>query len=291
MVTAVRGISVVLSIMLLASCARQQTQITRQDLADAQATITSAKILGAQEVAPEVIAQAEHYYKQALDDFNQVPKGRLGAYISGKNALEASASEKAQMAKRQAERALYIIKAQEAHQTDDVYAGLQSQAETLKLQVERLEREKEHLRQQNTPKAVPAAAAMAPPTTAGCPSDSEALYNKAFYLFQTRQYDRARTTFDRHLQLYTDDLSDNALFWIGETYFMQAHYAQALDTFQAVLRDYPYSNKSADAYLSIGLCRNRMNQPEAARQIWKTVVETYPDSTAAEYAQKFLNMK
>jgi tol-pal system protein YbgF len=188
---------VVLSLLLLAGCARPQTEIARQDLANAQATITSAKILGAQEVAPDVIAQAEHYYKQALDDFNQAPKGRLGAYISD---------------------------------------------------------------------------------------------NKAFYLFQTRQYDQARTTFERHRQLYTDDLSDNALFWIGETYFMQAQYAKALDTFQAVLREYPSSNKSADAYLSIGLCRNRLNQREDARQIWKTVVATYPGSTAAAYARKFLNM-
>ena len=131
------GMIVVLSIVALTGCASQQTEIVRQNLADAQATITSAKILGAQEIAPEVIAEAEHYYKLALDDFNQATKGQLGAYTSEKKSLETSASEKAQLAKRQAERALYMINAQETRAAD-VNADLQSQAEELKLQVEQL---------------------------------------------------------------------------------------------------------------------------------------------------------
>ena len=124
-----------------------------------------------------------------------------------------------------------------------------------------------------------------------CTTTSEALYNKAFYHFQTRHYDQARKGFEQHRQQYTDQLSDNAQFWIGECYFMQQHYEQALTSFQQLLTDFPQSNKVADTLLSVGLCLNRLNQREGAVQKWIMVVEQYPDSTAAAYAQKFLASK
>jgi len=280
---------VMLGTFLLAGCASQQTEITRQDLADALAVISTAKILGAQEVAPDEIAQAEHYYKLALDDFNQAPKGRLGAYLSERKSLETSASEKAQQAKSQAERALLIIKSQESRSTD-VNAELQMEADELKIQLAQLEREKELLLQEKASASMvlPAPVPVAAPKD--CLTEARALYNQAFYLFQTRRYDQARATFERYRELYSDNLSDNAQFWIAECYFMQQQYDPALTAFQKLLSDFPQSNKTADTLLSIGLCLNRLNKREDAIQNWMTVVKTYPESTAADYARKFLEM-
>ncbi len=275
--------------LLLAACASQQTEIARQDLADAHATISTAKILGAQEAASEEIAQAEHYYKLALDDFNRAPKGRLGAYLGEKKSLETSASEKARRAKSQAETALLKIKSQETRSTD-VNAELQMEADELKTQVAQLKREKELLLQENAsaPAVLPTAVPVAAPKD--CLTEAEALYNKAFYLFQTRRYDQARAIFERYGELYNDHLSDNAQFWIAECYFMQQEYDLALAAFQKLVSEYPQSNKTADTLLSIGLCFNRLNKRDDAIQKWLTVVKNHPESAAADYAQKFLNM-
>jgi len=278
-----------LGALLLAACASQQTEIARQDLADAHATISSAKILGAQEVASEEIAQAEHYYTLALDDFNRAPKGRLGAYLSEKKTLETSASEKARRAKSQAETALLKIKLQDTHAID-TNAALQIQAAELKEQVAQLEHEKELLVQKNASATVVLPAPTPAAASKDCLTEAEALYNKGFYLFQTRRYDKARATFERYGELYNDHLSDNAQFWIAECYFMQQEYDIALTAFQKLLSDFPQSNKTADTLLSIGLCFNRLNKREEAIQNWMTVVKNHPDSTAANYAQKFLDM-
>jgi tol-pal system protein YbgF len=295
------GLVAVLFALLVYGCASRQTEITRQDLADAQATINSAKLLGAQEVALEEIALAEHYYKLALDDYNQAPKGRLGAFLREKRALEASASDNARLAKSQAEIALLKIKSQ-----GNTNAALQTEAAELQSQVTRLEREKEMYRQEQAAlmtelqrekdrllqekasASVPAPALDNRSQTA-CTTTSEDLYNKAFYLFQTRHYDQARATFERHRQLYSDNLSDNAQFWIAECYYMQRTYDSALRAFQAVLTDFPQSNKAADTLLSMGLCRNRLNQRDAAVQDWQAVVTQYPGSTAAAHARDFLD--
>ena len=281
---------VIIGSLFGAGCASQQSEITRQDLAEAQATITTAKMLGAQTVAPDEIAQAEHSYKLALDDFNRASKGRLGAFHSEKKALEESASQKARQARRQAESALFKIKTQR-HTAD---AALRQEADELKSQVARLEREQaaamleiQREKERRLPVNTTAAVASGP----DCTTTSEALYNKAFYHFQTRHYDEARTGFEPHRQQYTDQLSDNAQFWIGECYFMQQHYEQALTAFQQLLTDFPQSNKVADTLLSVGLCLNRLNQREGAVQKWIMVVEKYPDSAAAAYAQKFLASK
>jgi len=287
---------VIIGSLVGAGCASQQTEITRQDLAEAQATITTAKMLGAQTVAPDEIARAEHNYKLALDDFNRAPKGRLGAFHSEKKVLETSASEKARQARRQAESALFKIKSQERHAAE-ADAALRQEADALKSQVARLEREQAAYRQEQAAATLEfqrAKERRLPVNTAGipdCTTTSEALYNKAFYLFQTRHYDQARKAFEQHRQLHTDQLSDNAQFWIGECYFMQQDYEQAHTAFQQLLTDFPQSNKIADTLLSVGLCLNRLNQREGAVQKWIMVVEKYPDSTAAAYAQKFLASK
>ncbi len=283
------GSIVLAGALLLAGCASPQTEIARQAMADAHATISTAKILGAQEVAPQEIAQAEHYYKLALDDFKRAPKGRLGAYLSEKKALETSASEKAGMAKSQAENAIFKIKSQENRSTATNHA-LQREADELKIQVAQLEREKERLLQTNasTPVVLPAPVPVAGPKD--CLTEAQALYNQAFYLFQTRRYDQARTAFERYRELYRDNLSDNAQFWIAECYFMQQQYDLALTAFEKLSAEYPQSNKAADTLLSIGLCLNRLNRREGAIQNWMAVVKKYPDSTAAEYARKFIEM-
>jgi len=287
------GLMVMLSACVITGCASPQTEITRQDIADARGTIVSAKLLGAQAVAPDEIARAEHYYKLAQDDFNRAADQGLRAGRRARRTLEESASANAQRAKSQAERALFIINAQKSASAD--IDALQSEADELKMQVARLERERDMYHQQQTAAAMALEKerASSPSATGakGCTTDAEALYNKAFYLFQTRRYDQARALFERHRQLYQDQLSDNAQFWIGECYFMQQQYAQALSAFQAVLKEFPDSNKRSDTYLSIGLCQHRLNHREAAIQNWMTVTQKYPASAAAGYARKFLNLK
>jgi tol-pal system protein YbgF len=80
----------------------------------------------------------------------------------------------------------------------------------------------------------------------------------------------------------------NAQYWIGEAYYVQRDYRQAMAEFHKVARIAPASAKAADAYLKIGLCQRNLRDEPQARQTWQRVVHDFPQSEAAEKARVFL---
>ena len=76
-----------------------------------------------------------------------------------------------------------------------------------------------------------------------------------------------------------------ALFWRGEVLFAQKRYEQALTGFQQALEREPRGEKAADALLKIGLCYQRLGQPERARATFERLKAQFPESDAARLAQ------
>ena len=117
----------------------------------------------------------------------------------------------------------------------------------------------------------------------------ERAYAAALATFRAREHGQAVLDFLDFIAKYPrHPLVANAQYWIGEAYYVQRDYRQALAEFQKVSVIAPGSAKSADALLKIGLCQRNLRDEARARQTWQRVVHDFPQSEAASKARGFL---
>ena len=121
---------------------------------------------------------------------------------------------------------------------------------------------------------------------ASIPSDQES-YNQAYALLQSGSYAQAASSFALFLVDYPNsELSDNAQYWLAETYYARRQYEDALANFEVMLNDFPGSLKTPDALLKIGFSHHGLGNNAQAIDALSVVVSEYPDTTAARLAQQ-----
>jgi tol-pal system protein YbgF len=81
------------------------------------------------------------------------------------------------------------------------------------------------------------------------------------------------------------ELADNALYWIGETYFAAGDYANAMRFYSRVTKEFGDQNKAPDAMFKMGLAFERTGDLAMARQTFEETVKRYPYSTPAASAR------
>lgn len=118
-------------------------------------------------------------------------------------------------------------------------------------------------------------------------------YQAAFDLLKSGQYEKATAAFQQFLVAFpASSLSDNAQYWLGESYYVTRRYAEALKTFRVVVDRYKESRKLPDAWLKIGYCQYELKNWSAARDALTRVTRDFPDSSAApEAANRLERMK
>jgi len=117
----------------------------------------------------------------------------------------------------------------------------------------------------------------------------EAMYNKGQDLFLSGRYEEARGAFNAFLKAYPrHGLSDNALYWIGESHYAEKDFARALEKFRDIADKYPGENKAPDALLKAGFSHMEMNEGDRARAVLEKVIAMYPGTDAASKAKKAL---
>lgn len=125
-----------------------------------------------------------------------------------------------------------------------------------------------------------------PETTAGSERDA---YRDAFELLKARKYPEAVTAFNDLLNRFPQgQYTDNARYWLGETYYVQRNYPAALAELDRLVRLHPGSSKVPAAMLKIGYIQYEQEAYDQARTALKQVVEQYPNSTEARLAQSRL---
>ncbi|TQM06831.1 tol-pal system protein YbgF [Pseudoxanthomonas sp. 3HH-4] len=145
------------------------------------------------------------------------------------------------------------------------------------------------------PATVPAPAVVAtaepPPSVHGdmgamsAAGDERTAYNVAFDRLKAGEYADAAQLFTSFLQLYPGGVyAPNALYWLGESYYVTQNYALAADQFRALLAQYPTHDKAPGALLKMGLCDYGLGKlPEAERTLGE-VVAKYPGTDVARTA-------
>lgn len=111
-------------------------------------------------------------------------------------------------------------------------------------------------------------------------------YRQAIILFGRGRHTDARRAFEAVFA--TDsvgDLADNALFWIGETWFAAGNYTNAMRYYTRVVTEFSDQNKAPDALFKIALTHEKTGDLALARKTLEQVIERYPYSSTASTAK------
>jgi tol-pal system protein YbgF len=127
---------------------------------------------------------------------------------------------------------------------------------------------------------------MTPPPVASSPEDMKAAYDQAFAALKDGRYAESARRFQTFIQQYPNsDLTPNAFYWLGESYYVTQNYPISLDTFRRLLQQFPDSQKAPDALLKIGYCQYELKQWDQAEATLNQVVQKYPNTTQSSLAQ------
>ena len=113
-------------------------------------------------------------------------------------------------------------------------------------------------------------------------------YEAAYALLQPsqRRYKEAISAFTVFIDKYPQsDLADNALYWLGETYYVTEESELALKTFDRLLAEYPQSEKVPGALLKKGYLLDAMGRKQEAKQVLQKLVSDYPDASVSRMAR------
>ena len=113
------------------------------------------------------------------------------------------------------------------------------------------------------------------------------VYNMAYSDYLKGNFDLAIEGFKQYVQQFRDSpLADNSLYWIGECYFSQKKFKQAIDQFNELILNYPNGDKTAAAYLKKGISFMEMGKKEEALAVFKLLISKYPLDEETKIAQQ-----
>jgi tol-pal system protein YbgF len=133
----------------------------------------------------------------------------------------------------------------------------------------------------SAPAGLPPAPGTPPASTAAMPPGSapsaDLLYSNGLRDLNGKKYDLAAQEFSDYLKYYgTTDLASNAQFYLGEIFFAQQQYDQAIDAYGKVIDNYPKSFKLAPAHLKRALALISLGEKTSGVSELRMVVKTYP---------------
>ena len=121
--------------------------------------------------------------------------------------------------------------------------------------------------------------------TLGTGADERNAYNAAFETLKAGRYADAARMFQSFLDAHpAGTYAPNAMYWLGESYYVTQNYALAQEQFQGLIDRYPTHDKAAGALLKIGLCQQGLRQLDAAEGTYNQVLGRYPGTEAARVA-------
>jgi tol-pal system protein YbgF len=112
--------------------------------------------------------------------------------------------------------------------------------------------------------------------------DPRVTYDGALNLLHQGHYVEAASGFSTFLRTFSDSpLAANAQYWLGECYYGERRFQEAIDEFERVFAFYPSSNKVPASLLKIAYAHLELRQPSMARSVFQQLVRTFPQSSEA----------
>jgi len=114
-------------------------------------------------------------------------------------------------------------------------------------------------------------------------------YDEAFRALRETRYADAAEGFDAFLREHPDSAyAPNALYWLGEVYYVTRDFETALAQFERLQDTYPDSSKQPDALLKIGFSHYELGNWDRARAALEQVIADYPGTNYARLAENRL---
>lgn len=126
-------------------------------------------------------------------------------------------------------------------------------------------------------------------TTAKPPETPEESYRQALDILKSGETLKARGLLAVFAERYPDHkLLPNVRYWIGETYYQEKNYEQAVLEFQRVIKEYPGKEKVPAAMLKQALSFRELGDVKSARFLLKEIISKYPQAEEAAAAKEAL---
>jgi tol-pal system protein YbgF len=120
--------------------------------------------------------------------------------------------------------------------------------------------------------------------------DKDSAYSAAYETFKAGQYEKARAAFHDYIKTFpSSEYTDNAQFWIGESYYFEKKYEEAILEYEKVATDYPKSNKLPVAKLKQAFSFLELGDKSSAKIILEQIVRNYPNTNQARTAKSKLS--
>lgn len=136
----------------------------------------------------------------------------------------------------------------------------------------------------------PAAAVKPPATPVPATADEKAAYDAALNALKAGEYVDSSRQFGDFLAHYPNGpYAPNALYWLGESYYVTENYPLAAEQFRVLVERYPTHDKTPGGMLKLGLSQLGMKENSAGRATLQAVVDQYPGTDTARAARQRLN--
>jgi tol-pal system protein YbgF len=172
--------------------------------------------------------------------------------------------------------------AEEVRKLKDEIAQLTARLETITRQLG------DHLAAPPPPAVSPAVPGE-PTAPSAAPADPKKLYDEAYGLLKQGKYAESQNLFREFIRLYPDTpLTDNAYFWMGEGYYDQGQYEQAILLYDKVVQNFPQGDKLVSALLKQAFAFDAIGDPQDAKILLNKIVKEHASSEQAAIARRKL---
>ena len=113
------------------------------------------------------------------------------------------------------------------------------------------------------------------------------VYSMAYSDYRKGNFELAIDGFKMYREQFPESpLADNSLYWIGECYFSQKKYAEAIEQFNELILNYPRGDRIPASYLKKGISLTELGKKEEALIVFKLLISKYPLEEETKIAQR-----
>jgi tol-pal system protein YbgF len=116
--------------------------------------------------------------------------------------------------------------------------------------------------------------------------EARLIYESAYLNYVKGNYEDAISGFETYLSTTPDSpLSDNAMYWIGESYAAMGKNQNAVDKFRELIKKYPESSKRPTALYKIAIIYEQVGDNKTAAHFYNQIIKDFPNSPEATLAK------
>lgn len=121
----------------------------------------------------------------------------------------------------------------------------------------------------------------------------DAFYQKGLAIYKNGDPQKAREVFNQFLQKFPQhELAANVHYWLGETYYSEKNFDQAILEFQDVIKNFPGKEKVPAAMLKQAMAFQELGDVKSARYVYKKIIDDFPLANEVNPArEKLKNLK